>query len=74
MVSDSRLNSPDYWPGSMCYILGQDTYFHSASLHPGEQMCTGGADKMLGVKPGMESIPSRLSSNTSSVFVLRKLG
>ncbi len=26
---------------SVCWVLGQDTYFHSASLHPGVKMPVG---------------------------------
>ena len=30
-------------PGPLCCVLGQDTYSHNASLHPGVQM---GTDKI----------------------------
>ena len=39
------------WTGSLCCVLRQKLYFHSASLHPGIQM---GTSKYAGGNPAMD--------------------
>ena len=82
MVSalDSRASGPGSSPGrGHCVVfLGKTLYSHSASLHPGVQMGTGKLfgkpDKLWGSDLQWTSIPSRGSKNTSSRFMLQKLG
>ena len=82
---DSGLTGPRSSPGwGHCVVfLGTTLYSHSASLLPGGKMGTG--VKMLGVGRGgggggggvtlwWTSIPSRLSRNTPSRFMVQKLG
>ena len=65
------------WLGHFCCVLGKDKS-HTASLHPGVEMGTsklaGKPDKMLGGYLRWTSIPSRRSSNTPNLFMLRKPG
>ena len=83
MVSalDSGASGPVSSPGrGHCVVfLGKTLYSHGASLHPGVKM---GTSKLLG-KPDHKlrgsdlrwtSIPSRRIRNTSSPFMVQKLG
>ena len=58
----------DHWSGSLSYVLGQDTFPHSASFHP---CITNGNRRMLGVTQQWTSIPFRIRDKFR---LYRKLG
>ena len=77
----SALDSVESGPGSSpgrghCDVfLGKTLYSHSAYLHPGVPAnCWGNLTKLWGSDLRWSSIPSRGSRNTSSRFMLQKLG
>ena len=74
--SRSERSGFEPWPGTLCFLLGQDT---SQGLSPpmrfnGYWRIVGGTKKMRGSDLRWTSIPPSRSRNTPSLFMLKKPG